>query len=85
MKIRAQIMLQEETWITLRKIQHDRQIKNISQLIDKILKEAFQYRSLLDEKEKVIMNLQNVITELGEKANNYRKQIIEMDRGMKNE
>jgi len=85
MKIRAQIMLQEETWITLRKIQHDRHIKNISQLIDKILKEAFQYRSLLDEKEKVIMNLQNVITELGEKANNYRKQIIEMDRGMKNE
>jgi len=77
MKIRAQIMLQEETWITLRKIQHDRQIKNISQLIDKILKEAFQYRSLLDEKEKVIMNLQNVITELGEKANNYRKQIVE--------
>jgi len=77
MKIRAQIMLQEETWITLRKIQHDRQIKNISQLIDKILKEAFQYKHLIEEKEKVIMNLQNVITELGEKANNYRKQIVE--------
>ena len=71
-------MLQEETWITLRKIQNEHKIKNLSQVIDRILKEAFLYKDKIQQNEKTIMNLQNVITELGEKANNYRKQLLEV-------
>ncbi len=75
-KIRCQLMLEYDVYQQLIGLQGHFHVKTLSILVNKVLKEAFKYQRELDTKEKQIVNLQNVITELGDKAENYRAKLL---------
>jgi len=56
---------------------YQKNLKTMSILINHIILDYFKQMSILNQKNKTIDNLQKIITELGERAEGYRTQIVE--------
>jgi hypothetical protein len=72
-------MLDPEIYMKLTELCYQKGIKSLSKLVNHIIKDYFRQLKTINEKEKVIEKLQNVITELGERAEGYKNQLLESD------
>lgn len=80
MKVRTQVMLDDQVYTHLIALKEKFRAKNLSFLVNQILQEAFEYKKRLDNKESAIMNLQDLLTEANERAMKYRKRIVELEK-----
>jgi len=73
-------MLSPDIYMKLTELCYTKHIKTMSILINHIIMDYFTQMKVVSDKDKVIENLQNIITELGERAENYRTKIIKEEK-----
>jgi len=71
MKIRAQVMLDNDLFTLLVGLQQRQHVKNLSVVINKIIREALTYQKQLENKDAIIDNLHKTITKIGTEKESY--------------
>jgi len=82
-KVRCQVLLSFDNYNNLSVLCKKAGVRNISQLLNKIIPEIKNWNTQKDNLEKTIMFLNNKIQEQTDRANNYRTQLLKEE--VKNE
>ena len=76
-KIRAQIMMEENVYLTLKEMQINTHAKNLSIFLNKLLEETFKFSQEREKYNQQIEELKDRAQDLYQSMKSYRSQVLE--------